>query len=293
MRGIRARWKAMQSRRQVARDVAAQMQAEAENPPDPWAPVTLEEALEQVPPELAADARRLLMPAAAMRPAADPVPVSATQSHAGGYPFTPDDLPWPVDEAGDPMLFLVQVNFAEVPPLEGFPSEGMLQWFVGNGDTGNYGLTIGGEDEGRTGFVARWWTAADLERPSLQSPTTPQPHDWSPGPLETLDAVAVEFVPTVTLISVNSDEGQEEMELVEELTDLLPDVFHTGSHVGGHPAFMQNDPRYREDRANTLILDLGYDELFDWGAVGVGHLFGDPAAVARGDLSSLWWDWQT
>lgn len=73
-----------------------------------------------------------------VRPYADMVPTAAapvpTGSYVGGHPFVPAGTAaaalWPRDQTDTPMHFLVQVNFADVPPLPGYPTAGMLQWFV-------------------------------------------------------------------------------------------------------------------------------------------------------------------
>ena len=106
----------------------------------------------------------LVRPFAAMTPAGQPT--HATQSCVGGCPFLPAGVPWPTHD-GDPMSFLAQVDFAEVPPLPGFPRSGLLQWFVAG--TGNYGLTYD-ETAGTVGFQARWYGAQDLTTPAQLAP---------------------------------------------------------------------------------------------------------------------------
>lgn len=74
-----------------------------------------------------------------------------------------------------------------------------------------------------------------------------------------------------------------------------------GDKVGGWPCILQGDPRFTAARdaataapgADTLILQLDSDEgvFTEWGDSGVAWLFADPAALARGETSSLWWSW--
>lgn len=73
-----------------------------------------------------------------------------------------------------------------------------------------------------------------------------------------------------------------------------PDRFGAGDRVGGYPSLVQSDPRADfPDRAQTLLIQLDSDAGFftTWGDGGSGQLFGDPAALATGDTSSLWWSW--
>lgn len=58
-------------------------------------------------------------------------PPGATASRIGGRPYADSARrKWPVrGEERQPMLFLAQINFAEVPPMEDFPRKGLLQLF--------------------------------------------------------------------------------------------------------------------------------------------------------------------
>jgi uncharacterized protein YwqG len=59
---------------------------------------------------------------------------------AGSTPWLPLGQKVPTDVGGAPMTFLAQINFAEMPPLEGFPTEGLIQFFCENCDEdGSYG----------------------------------------------------------------------------------------------------------------------------------------------------------
>ena len=52
------------------------------------------------------------------------------QSCMGGLPYLPHSLTYPTDETGQPLDFIAQFNFTEMPPLPGFPEKGLLQFFV-------------------------------------------------------------------------------------------------------------------------------------------------------------------
>jgi len=55
---------------------------------------------------------------------------SAQRSHIGGPVFLPNDIGYPLDVTGRPMVFLFQINFAEMPSLSGYPANGVLQFFA-------------------------------------------------------------------------------------------------------------------------------------------------------------------
>ena len=56
--------------------------------------------------------------------------LTLTQSKFLGTPFMPLGMPYPRDEKGKPMILLAQINFAETPALNDYPTEGILQLFV-------------------------------------------------------------------------------------------------------------------------------------------------------------------
>lgn len=284
----------------------------------------------------------VVRPFARMRPnpevaAEDISPIS---SYVGGYPFIPvpadgsmADL-WPSYEIGEDdgsgatswedhrceaMFFLCQINFAEAPPLPGYPTEGMLQWFVG-GDNGAYGQTYGEPTSGFDGLHVRWYSAEDLTRPALAPPThavlSPTYDDGtSEGPLSITGPVAVTFtaedgLPSSTEVLDGDHPADpalgklthtviQRSEAAEaDAYDLYggegASTFGAGDRIGGYGFYVQGDPRAQHpDRARSLLIQLDSEHGFFtmWGDYGTGQLFGDPTALADGDTSSLWWDW--
>ena len=61
------------------------------------------------------------------------------QSHLGGVPYLPLDDEYPYTNRGYPFALFAQINFAEMPPVPDFPTEGILQIFV-DGMDDNLGL---------------------------------------------------------------------------------------------------------------------------------------------------------
>jgi len=102
-------------------------------------------------PGASAILRSLARPALRLIDAGD-APTSATSSYVGGHPYLPHGTAWPVDEAGRARVFVAQVDFSALPPLPGFPTSGLLQWFVTDED--GHGLADT-EDRDRTGMAVR------------------------------------------------------------------------------------------------------------------------------------------
>lgn len=55
---------------------------------------------------------------------------SCLDSKFGGVFYLPQGQTIPVSTEGEEMQFLAQINFSQIPPLEGFPQNGILQFFV-------------------------------------------------------------------------------------------------------------------------------------------------------------------
>ncbi len=70
-------------------------------------------------------------------------PFSVADSHLGGTPYTPRDGQIPTDSKGSQLWLCAQINFAQAPRMEGFPSSGLLQIFLEDWHFGDFGLEEG------------------------------------------------------------------------------------------------------------------------------------------------------
>ncbi len=55
-------------------------------------------------------------------------------SKVGGAPYLSLGAEYPHTANGDPLTLLAQINFAQTPPLENFPRQGLLQFFIHSDD---------------------------------------------------------------------------------------------------------------------------------------------------------------
>ena len=236
-----------------------------------------------------------------------PVCPPVTGSYVGGHPFQGEGAEWPQDADGWPMHFVVQVNFADVPPLPGFPTGGLLQMFVR--DDPVHGLTFD-DTAGTRGLLCRWVGEDELAQPVATSPDD-QVFTSEHTPLaEPQHPVALDFVEVPMLplgwenLEADVAAAPEAFAALEELLENEEDLVEavevavsedgrwSGVQVGGWPAFVQGAPAVPEGRSRRLLLGLA-GGLFAWGDIGTAHLFGDPERLAAGHVEDLWWEWSS
>ncbi|NJL57547.1 DUF1963 domain-containing protein [bacterium] len=220
------------------------------------------------------------------------------QSKFGGLPYLPRSVAYPKTPAGDYLHLLAQINFAEVPALEGFPQQGILQFYIASGDL--YGLY--GEDfhhpTRQSGFRVMYFAAPDLNVDALVT-------DFSFLPGGELDlpvpgCYALRFERQSAPISALDYRVGDWLQLGEgdrfwELNEVYCDVsIGDGHKLGGYPFFTQDDPRSRLPKAEEpyeLLLQIDSGEGIMWGDVGVGNFFIRPSALERLDFSDVLYNW--
>lgn len=68
-------------------------------------------------------------------------PFAVTDSHIGGVPYLPRDKAYPVGKSGQNLWLCAQINFEQMPRIEGFPTEGILQFYLSDFDfDGGFGI---------------------------------------------------------------------------------------------------------------------------------------------------------
>ncbi|MEJ9076839.1 DUF1963 domain-containing protein [Gordonia malaquae] len=269
-----------------------------------------------IPEDLQALVDSLRVPCLEIRPSNTAPRI--TGSYVGGHPYWPDGSHWP-NYLDQPMSFVCQVNFATMPQLAGFPSTGILQWFVGSDDL--LGLTFD-ETAGKVGFHTRW--IADSSAPSLKGVGDPTAAHLARRDgadvyyaLDTDQPVGISFHDAQTIPSssdawVGAEEtlvkwarivGEDENDLNfvwDEYVRGTSGPFNwiwTGSSIGGEPTFTQADVRgtgnyaLADDPAGRLLISIDSAEFPGWGDAGIGHLFGNPKKLESGDTASIRYSW--
>lgn len=238
-------------------------------------------------------------------------PTQLWDSKVGGKPYLPRDFAYPNNPDGEPLFFLAQINFAQMPALSDFPSKGILQFFI-DGKDDCYGINfddytdnsrykliyhadvVENADELQQDFDFVQFDEDDYGIPFPASHSyqihfqaaTPQPitrHDFAFG----------EVVPELSgFLDEKSSAKNDDWDLHRQYDIFSGDEVH---RVGGYPYFTQDDVRgYGSSDLKDYVLlfqlvsdwrDSNDDVNIMWGDCGVGNFF-----IRPDDLKNLAFD---
>ena len=241
------------------------------------------------------------------------------QSKFLGFPYLPKGFAYPTAPNGDYLYLLAQINFAEVPCLESFPNDGILQFYVAKNET--YGLSkeLGSQESFRVLYFAN----PDLNEANLQTNFDFLPTLWDEEfedciPFYILrgysphkgDCFSLKFSLKhypITTSDYQLDElvGQEILDVLYEnncsLWNECYSRFEQGHKLGGYPYFTQEDPRaywtLDDEEPWRLLLQIDSDDSatnkihIQWGDVGVANFFIKESALKRLDFSNVLYNW--
>ncbi|TCM70784.1 uncharacterized protein YwqG [Acinetobacter calcoaceticus] len=240
------------------------------------------------------------------------------QSKLGGLPYLPLTESYPFDKQGKPLHLLAQINFAEMPAVENYPSQGLLQFFIGGDDL--YGADF---DHGQKqdGFRVKFYEQVIEDPEQLYqdfSKCLDQVDEDYYSPISESTQCAMSFAAKTQYISSNVfDFGQKvlsmpdvwdyeeilkdqhpELDFYEDWLEPYLDEFSgMGHRLGGYPHFTQADPREHCDEIKDYVLLLqidsdsakGYEIM--WGDLGVGNFFIHPDDLKKRDFSKVLYNW--
>lgn len=232
-------------------------------------------------------AESMALPAVALSARmAMPVPNEPVSS-LGGAPSLPDGMDWPVGSNGKKMVFIAQINYADMPVLSGYPERGLLSVFVEDEDVFGCGFPSRDQSGFRTLF---------FDDPSgFQRQTPPEGDIYSPfGPRlmkegAPLTGTLTTGLPTPTCFEVDAVPTDFDIPSQDRFYDSLADRKPGALYYGGYPDFVQYDIRKpRDEPALTkVILQLGFAHADDrewmvcWGDAGEATFL-----MSAGDLEN-------
>jgi uncharacterized protein YwqG len=211
------------------------------------------------------------------------------QSKFLGTPCLPVEVAYPLDKRGKPMLLLAQINFAEAPTLEHYPTDGILQLFVSATDW--YGM----ED-----YRVLFHPSPASEPQTDFGFLTPDLYEDSPIYVEH----ALTFTKETEYGGVGdcrcnlTFDGKDYYEYQDTLTEAQQEELdaccnNAGHKIGGYAFFTQQDPRgcTEGENADVLLLQIDTDEEIMFGDSGVAHLFISPEALRNQQFDQAYFNW--
>jgi len=235
----------------------------------------------------------------------------------GGTPYLPPLFDYPrntsPDRGGEPLKLLVQLNFAQLPHLKGYPDKGILQIYIANdANEDMYGLDLDNPTVQSSWRMVYHRDIVDDERRLQSVPPLPDekesffPFNGEFGLEAQLAEEALSnndyqwydfFERTVEPSPVYQSLAAKYSEI--ELENALAELTATFDFkVGGYPQFTQDDPRYDSDRKAYSQLLVQLDSWFTetdtgimFGDSGVANWFIKPSALAKRDFSDVLYNW--
>lgn len=240
--------------------------------------------------------------------------LSLEESKFGGFPFVPLGGAIPTNAEGSQLALLAQINCAQLPENNMYPSDGWLQiWCLEDEMYGFCSDTIQPETNQKVLYIPAGTQGEPLERVEAMY----QPYTNEECPLWFVDeqgdiwGMRLSFTHGQQGITYSDGRFRDLFldrwnkrypeQAVENFYDLPDEIFenmvdsHDGPdcahQLGGYPYFTQYDPRYEYDSAElakyTEVLfqiDSQFDTKWDlcWGDAGVRNLF-----ISREDLEAL------
>ncbi len=231
----------------------------------------------------------------------DTKPVRPWSGKLGGHPWWPKGEAWPVNAEGAQLLFLAQFNFEEMPALEGFPRQGLLQFFIF--DDYLYGQQPENAADQQTFRV--------IYRPEIHHNIDALTTDFSflrsyrydDLPLEPGMELAFDYQKEQGYLPPDDNQfealmGKDFFAQFGAAEWSLQDAWHKiaggqGHKAGGYPHFAQYDPRPAGSEWVLLFqLDSDPNKGLLWGDMGTAQFFIHPDQLQQGDFSqvSYYWD---
>ncbi|MEO1729445.1 MAG: DUF1963 domain-containing protein [Pseudomonadota bacterium] len=246
-------------------------------------------------------------PAVALKP--DPtLPIEPRGTRLFGPALLVEGEEWPKGRDGETLDFLAQLNLADCAPLDGYPRQGLVQFFIGRDVY--YGANFDGPGGLDTGNFLVRGLPVDVRgalhtAPHAGTVDSSGIDDYSPSNHFELRKRGITLVPKMITDQMGLDvlEASQRFYALDRKTydlDPLYDAIDTiiqdaplEHHTAGYPAFTQSDIREDERYAeyDHVLLRLTSDDYLMWGDVGECVFMIPSADLAKGDFGRVAYSW--
>lgn len=217
-------------------------------------------------------------------------PASA-DSKFRGLPYLPLAIPYPVDEAGTPMLLLAQINLQDLPDNGMLPAAGLLQFYIAAHDW--YDM-----DQSKVLYIK----PEQLQAPTQEDYSFLPPNHYEDSPIYCEHQLtferALEYGSAHDQRFQLEFNGMDSYDYAETLPEAEQEAFQEllngdGHKLGGYACFTQEDPRQHQDAPtiDVQLLQIDVDEEIMFGDSGVAHFFIDEQALKEGRFEEAYFYW--
>ena len=227
--------------------------------------------------------------------------ISLTTSKVGGFPYLPLDAEYPMGKNDRKLNFLAQINFQEMPPLEGYPTHGILQFYVDYMLDYEYALDNNAkviyyekiENSHQDKFSALEEIREDMDYVSPFLEDVEFNIIFGLPEYESITNTDIRFTDILNFSNIDDDEEK------DMLIDTYEETFggEEKHKVGGYPDFTQDDPHDYDEYDSTndyreLLFQLDSDDNnISWGDSGVGNYFIREKDLKKRDFSRVLFNW--
>ncbi len=207
------------------------------------------------------------------------------QSKFGGLPYLPRTINYPTNQKGEYLKLLAQLNFSEMPRLENFPAQGILQFYI-DGNDALYGLDFNAPTnqdglkiiyfdkivENVNNLVTDFYFLEEHQETPIKGEFNLSfTHYYSP--IEIDDAAFHQYFPNF------NDDGL--LDIYDNWFNQYFWIDRNEHKLGGYPNFIQEDPRFNPEYKDYILLlqiDSDYKRhgktnYICWGDAGIGNFF--------------------
>jgi uncharacterized protein YwqG len=244
-------------------------------------------------------------------------PLPLWSSKYRGLPYLPKDAAYPLAIDGRPLVFLAQINFAELPQLAGYPQTGLLQFFISDNDS--YGSQFADSGDEAEYAVKQFQLQQQqnyfrvIYHPEVQADAGLLVEDFAF--LSHEDELWGSMMPVLKQCRLEFSLREEFVGLADyQFAQIFGDEFFTkiprdefdqlihddiidtcGNKIGGYAHFIQVDVRTLAPPQEKwlLLLQLDHAKNADivWGDGGVGNFFIEQNDLRNRDFSRVVYNW--
>jgi len=211
------------------------------------------------------------------------------QSKFLGKPYLPIGTDYPKDKAGKPLILWAQLNFLEIPHLENYPENGILQFFVSADDW--YGM-----EEHKILFHENIDFQPKTDFSFLTEDLYKDCPIWCEHCLS-FDKKE-EYGGTEDFRFDYLFNGKDAWDFDKTLNKTQQKEFealfyHTGHKIGGYSYFTQQDPRdFGQENENDIsLLQIDSTNEIMFGDVGVANFFINKNDLKNKNFDKVWFYW--